>query len=441
MASAKKNVIVVGAGFAGVNCVRELADVDCNVAVFDRHNYHLFQPLLYQVATAGLSPADIAYPIRRIFRDQMNVQVVLGEIDSIDLKARMISMQGHAQDFDYLMIAAGATHSYRGKDDWAKLAPGLKTIDDALEIRRRILLSFEEAEDEMDEASRRAKLTFVIIGGGPTGVELAGALREIAAKDIPRDFRNVDTTTARVILVQGGDRLLPAFDPGLSERAKIDLESLGVEVRLKARVTDINESGLKIGDEQIDTPNVFWAAGVQAPAFTATLGVELDASGRVKVLPDLSVPGFANVFVAGDLACVVDPQTGNLVPGVAPAAMQMGRHVGRVLRDELVNGPRVASQRPAFDYTDKGSMATIGKARAVADIRGYRFHGFAAWCLWCVIHVLFLIGFRSKLLVLISWVWSYLFSRRAVRLITGATRLRVRALRDVTPNTSVSDRR
>jgi NADH:ubiquinone reductase (H+-translocating) len=415
MRQGRKNIVVIGAGFAGIDCVKALVDADCNVALFDRHNYHLFQPLLYQVATAALSPADIAYPIRRIFRHQQNVQIVLGEVETIDLARRLIRLSNSEQDFDYLVLAAGATHSYRGRNEWSGRAPGLKSIDDALEIRRRILIAFEEAEDEMDDAARRAKLTFVVVGGGPTGVELAGALREIAARDIPRDFRHIDTTSTRVILIQGGDRLLPSFHPSLSDRAKSDLEAMGVDVRLGGRVTDIGDGALRVGDELIPAQNVFWAAGVEAPKLTRSLGVELDNAGRIKVLPDLSVPGHPTVFVAGDLASVIDPNTNQPVPGLAPAAMQMGRHVGRILRDEVTVSPRPPEERPAFEYVDKGSMATIGKA-------------------WCFVHLMFLIGFRSKLFVVVGWVWSYLFSRRTVRLITGSAKPNITSHRDVTPN-------
>lgn len=434
MAERIPNVVVVGAGFAGVHVVKQLRKVRCNVAVFDRHNYHLFQPLLYQVASAALSPADIAYPIRRIFRGQTNVSVVLGEVQSVDLTRRTITAQGIEQDYDYLVLAAGSTHSYFGKDEWAKTAIGLKSIDDALDMRKRILTAFEEAENEMDERSRRAKLTFVIVGGGPTGVELAGALREIAVKDIQRDFRNIDTSTARVILFDGNDRLIKGFPPELSERAKMDLEKLGVEVRLNSRVTNVDAQGLNVGDERIEAQNIFWAAGVQAAGISHTLGVELDRAGRVKVLPDLSVPGHPHVFVAGDLANVMDPKSNQPVPGLAPAAMQMGRHIGRLIRTEINMGPKAPSTRPAFHYVDKGTMATIGKNKAVADIRGWRFGGFLAWLMWGFVHLMFLISFRSKVFVMWTWIWDYLFNARSVRLITGEMRFSIRKVRDVTPS-------
>lgn len=433
MAQRIPNVVVVGAGFAGVHVVKQLRNVRCNVAIFDRHNYHLFQPLLYQVASAALSPGDIAYPIRRIFRSQANVSVVLGEVQSVDLKKRTITCQGTEQDFDYLVLAAGSTHSYFGKDEWAKTAIGLKSIDDALLMRKRMLTAFEEAENELDEASRRAKLTFIIVGGGPTGVELAGALREIAVKGIQKDFRNIDTSTARVILFDGNDRLIKSFPPELSKRAEEDLKRLGVEVRLNSRVTNVDSQGLNVGDERIEAQNIFWAAGVQAAGISHTLGVELDRAGRVKVHPDLSVPAFPNVFVAGDLASVIDPKSNEPVPGLAPAAMQMGRHVGRIIRLEIEGQQANVAARPAFHYVDKGTMATIGKNKAVADLRGWKLGGFLAWLMWGVVHLMFLISFRSKVFVMWTWIFNWVFNTRSVRLITGDVEYSIWKIRDVTP--------
>ena len=426
----RKRLIVIGAGFAGVNLVKRLRGAPLDIVLVDRHNYHLFQPLLYQVATAALSPADIAYPIRRIFRSQANVRVVLGTVDRIDLAARQVCGGDVCVDFDYLAVCAGVTHSYFGKDEaWRQVAPGLKDLDDATDIRRRVLLAFEEAELEQDEASRRAKLTFVVVGGGPTGVEMAGALREIAADDIQKDFRHVDTGTSRIILVQGGDRLLPQMHESLGARAKRDLEAMGVEVRLNARVTDVDETGVWIGGDHLPAQNVVWAAGVAAPKLLATMGVATDRSGRVVVGPDLSVPGHPNVFVVGDAASATDAATGRPVPGLAPAAMQMGKHVAKVLRAELAGGgsPAVPPQpRAPFRYNDKGVMATIGKRRAVADIRGWRFAGVFAWLAWSLIHVMFLIGFRSKFFVMAGWIHDYLVHGREARLITGAFELQVR---------------
>lgn len=430
------NIVVVGAGFAGLNLVKGLKKARANVAIFDRHNYHLFQPLLYQVASAALSPADIAFPIRRIFRKQCNVQVVMGEVEKVDLDRKVIVAQGVEQDYDYLVLAAGSTHSYFGKDEWAKVAPGLKTVDDATQIRKRILTAFEEAENELDPASRRAKLTFAVVGGGPTGVELAGALREIAVNDIQEDFRNIDTSSARVLLIEANDRLIKQFAPVLSERAKKDLERMGVELKLNARVTEVDANGLRVGEgERIDTPNIFWAAGVQASPLGKSLkGVDLDRAGRVKVLPDLSVPGHPEVFVAGDLAAVEDVKTKAGVPGLAPAAMQMGKHIAKVLREELKHGRKPPAERAAFVYWDKGTMATIGKNKAVADIKGLRFGGFIAWMMWGLIHVMFLVSFRSRIAVMWSWTWNYLLNGRPARLITGEQRPAIRQFRDVTPN-------
>lgn len=432
MSTARRNVVVIGAGFAGLRVVQGLARVPINVALIDRHNYHLFQPLLYQVATAALSPADIAFPIRRIFRGQKNVECVLGEVTEIDINRKCLCLD-HTQeiDYDYLVVASGATHSYFGNDAWAQVAPGLKTIADATEIRKRILLAFEEAENECDEESRRAKLTFVVVGGGPTGVELAGALRQIAVQEIQKDYRNVDTTTARVILVEANPRVLKTFDPKLSEHAGRDLEKLGVELMLNARVTQIDDRGVKIGEQRIEANNVFWAAGVLASPLGRKLGVETDRAGRVIVKPDLSVPGHPHVFVAGDLASITQ-SNGEPVPGVAPAAMQMGEHVAKIIRQEVMNTIH-PDQRQPFEYWDKGSMATIGKAKAIAQIKGWRFTGVFAWLMWSVVHLLFLITFRAKLFVMINWIYTYLFHTTGARLITGEFKPRIRKFRDVTP--------
>ena len=346
-ASPRPNVVVVGAGFAGLRVVQGLAHMPVNVALIDRHNYHLFQPLLYQVATAALSPADIAFPIRRIFRSQKNVSCVLGNVSQIELSRKCLTVDNSQEiDYDYLVVATGATHSYFGKDDWLSNAPGLKTIDDALYIRKRILLAFEEAENELDASAQRAKLTFVIVGGGPTGVELAGALRQIAVKEIQKDYHHVDTSTARVMLVEANERVLKSFHPDLSARALRDLEKLGVEIRLNARVTSVSDEGIMIGEERIDANNVFWAAGVLASPLGKTLGVELDRAGRVIVQPDLSLPGYPNVFIAGDLASVTYGKNNKPVPGVAPAAMQMGTYIARIIAQEIVSGRPVENRPP-----------------------------------------------------------------------------------------------
>jgi NADH dehydrogenase len=427
------NVVVIGAGFAGLHVCKGLRKVPVNIALFDRNNYHLFQPLLYQVATAALSPADIAFPIRSIFRSQKNVDCVLSAVDDIDLAKSCIHAGDMCIDYDYLVVAAGATHSYFGHDEWEKFAPGLKRVEDAIEIRKRILLAYEEAEHEMDESARRAKLTFVVVGGGPTGVELAGSLREIAAEHIQKDYRNIDTSTARVILVEANDRVLKNMHPKLSEKARKTLEKMGIELQLNGRVTRIDDGGVHIGDERIGANNVFWAAGVRASPLGKALGVPLDRAGRVNVNPDLSVPGYPNAFVVGDLANVIDPQTNLPVPGLAPAAMQMGKHVAKIIRQEVISQVPVAN-RLRFEYWDKGTMATIGKARAVADIRGWKFTGLIAWLMWSVIHLLFLIGFRSKIIVSINWIWSYTFDSKGARLITGDFKPRITRMRDVTPD-------
>ena len=433
-ASICPNVVVIGAGFAGLRVVQGLARVPVNVVLIDRHNYHLFQPLLYQVATAALSPADIAFPIRRIFRSQKNVSCVLADVTQIELSRKCLTIDNSQEiDFDYLVVATGATHSYFGKEDWLSNAPGLKTIDDALFIRKRILLAFEEAENELDESAQRAKLTFVIVGGGPTGVELAGALRQIAVKEIQKDYHHVDTSTARVMLVEANERVLKSFHPDLSARALHDLEKLGVEIRLNARVTSVSDEGIMIGEERIDANNVFWAAGVLASPLGKSLGVELDRAGRVIVKPDLSVPGYTNVFIAGDMASATNIANNKPVPGVAPAAMQMGTHIAKLIAQEILV-KRPVENRPPFVFRDRGSMATIGKAKAIAEIQGWKFTGFVAWLLWSLIHLMFLITFRAKVFVILNWGYTYLFQSSGARLITGEFKPRIRKFRDVTPN-------
>ena len=434
IASSSPNVVVIGAGFAGLRVVQGLAHVPVNVVLLDRHNYHLFQPLLYQVATAALSPADIAFPIRRIFRSQKNVSCVLGNVTQIELSRKCLTIDNSQEiDFDYLVIATGATHSYFGKEDWLSNAPGLKTIDDALYIRKRILLAFEEAENELDESAQRAKLTFVIVGGGPTGVELAGALRQIAVKEIQKDYHHVDTSTARVMLVEANERVLKSFHPDLSARALRDLQKLGVEIRLNARVTAVSDEGIMIGEERIDANNVFWAAGVLASPLGKSLGVELDRAGRVIVKSDLSIPGYTNVFIAGDLASATNSENNQPVPGVAPAAMQMGTYIAKIIAQEIL-AKRPVENRPPFAYRDRGSMATIGKAKAIAEIQGWRFTGFVAWLLWSLIHLMFLITFRAKVFVMLNWGYTYIFQSSGARLITGEFKPRIRKFRDVTPN-------
>ncbi len=425
------HVVVIGAGFAGINVCKALNGVKAVVSLVDRHNYHLFQPLLYQVAGAALSPADVAYPIRRIFRAQKNVRVCLAEATGINLAERRIDFHGGTTHFDYLVLCAGATHSYFGHDEWCSEAPGLKSIEDAVEIRKRILLAFEEAEYEPSEPLRRAKLTFVIVGGGPTGVELAGVLKEIAVDTIRDDFHNVDTSTARIILIDAASRLLPSFDPVLSARAQRDLERMGIEVALNSKVTQVDARGVALGDRRIDAQNVFWAAGVKASPLAQSLGVPLDPAGRVLVLPDLSIPGHERVFAIGDVAAARDVRSGSLVPGVAQAAIQEGTFVGRIIKHELKT--RGIDRRPTFTYRDKGSMATLGKAKAVAQIGRLKFGGLTAWLLWSFVHVAFLVGFRNKLFVVLSWVWNYALSARGARLIVGAEPMSITTFRETVP--------
>lgn len=413
----KTRVVIVGGGFGGVAAAKKLRRSDVDVLLVDRRNHHLFQPLLYQVATAALDPSDIASPIRKIFRKQKNVNSVMGEVERVDLAESRIYVKGHAVAYDYLVLAAGATHSYFGKDEWRDAAPGLKTIEDAIEIRRRFLLAFEAAEIERDPEARHALLTFVVVGAGPTGCELAGAMTEVARNTIPKDFRHVDTKTTRVILIQSGDRILKSFPEESSIAAQRQLEELGVEVMLKSRVTEVREDGVMCGDSFIPANNVFWAAGVKASPLGESLGVELDRSGRVIVGPDLSVPDHPNVFVIGDQAAAVDGETGEPVPGVAQGAMQGGAFVGETIRDEVAGA--TPQGRGVFHYFDKGNLATIGRNRAVADIAGFKLSGFPAWGIWAGIHVLFLVNFRSKVSVILSWAWTYFLGTRGARLITG----------------------
>lgn len=418
-------VVIVGGGFAGLNAAKGLAGAAARVLLLDRTNYHLFQPLLYQVATAVLSPSDIASPIRRILRNQDNAQVGLVQVKKVKLASRQIVLSEGEIPYDYLILAAGVTHSYFGHEEWGMLAPGLKTVEDALEIRRRVLLAYEEAEWEGDEAARRAKLTFVVVGGGPTGVELAGALKEIASHSIPRDFRFVDTTTARVILVEAGGRLLSGMPEESGEAARRQLEQMGVEVRLGHRVNDIRPGEVILDGESLPASNVIWAAGVRGVPLAQELGVPLDRSGRIRVNPDLSLPGYPEVFVVGDLAHALDPKTEKEVPGVAPAAIQMGLHAARIIRNEIEARDR-PPQRVPFQYLDKGTMATVGRNRAVASVKGFKASGFAAWVLWSLVHIWSLIGFRKRVFVFFSWLWSYFLYSANARLITGEAEIRLR---------------
>jgi NADH:ubiquinone reductase (H+-translocating) len=417
-------VVILGGGFGGLYCARALSRAPARVTLVDRQNYHSFQPLLYQVATASLSPADIAGPIRSILRRQRNAEVWLGEAVAVDVERRRVVLEDGELDYDYLVVATGVTHTYFGHEEWASLAPGLKTMDDALEIRRRFLLAFEAAEREADGLARRRLLTFVIVGGGPTGVELAGAMAEIARESIPRDFRFIDTTTARIILVEGTDRVLPTYPVSLSEKAKRQLERLGVIVRTGVLVTGVDDNGVRLGDDRIDAGNVFWAAGVQASPIGGSLGAQQDGAGRAVVADDLSVPGHPEVFVIGDLAHIV--QDGRVLPGVAQVALQGGRHAARSIRGDLAGKPRTP-----FRYHDRGNLATIGRAAAVADLGWIRFSGLPAWLTWVFIHILYLIGFRNRLLVMLQWAWAWATYQRGIRLITGRPAFQLALARDI----------
>ena len=408
------HVVIVGGGFAGLWATRALASTPLRITLVDRGNHHLFQPLLYQVATAGLSAPDIAAPLRHILRAQRNVEVRMANVTGIDADAKRIELDdGSSLDFDALLLASGATHAYFGNDHWAAHAPGLKTLDDALNLRRKLLLAFERAEAASDPAEREAWLNFAIVGGGPTGVELAGTLAEIARHTLQDEFRNIDPSRARVRLIEAGPRVLASFPDALSAKAKRQLEKLGVEVALGTPVKDINADGYTLGDTFVPARTVVWAAGVAASPLGAMLGVPLDRAGRVQVQPDLSVPGHPDIFVAGDLAALLQA-TGKPVPGVAPAAKQMGRHVAAAIRARLQG----AGARP-FRYRDFGNLATIGRMAAVVDLHGFKLSGLLAWWFWLAAHVFFLIGFRNRLVVLLNWTWAYWSYQRAARIILG----------------------
>jgi NADH dehydrogenase len=407
------HVVVVGGGFAGLWTTRALARAPLRITLIDRCNHHLFQPLLYQVATAGLSAPDIAAPLRHILRGQQNATVLLDEVTGIERAPRRITLRASPDlSYDYLLLASGATHAYFGHDDWAEHAPGLKTLDDAFGLRRRLLLAFERAEAEPDPVRRAAWLTFVIVGAGPTGVELAGTLAEIARHTLNNQFRRIDPRSARVILAEAGPRVLASFPDSLSVAAARQLRKLGVEVRTGSAIEQIDAGSVLLGGEPISTRTVVWAAGVAASPLGQLLDVPLDRAGRVLVQPDLSLPDDPRVFVAGDLAAV--SHRGKPVPGVAPAAKQMGRHVARVIRCRLEQ--RAA---PAFRYRDFGNLATIGRMAAVVDVHGLRLSGIVAWWFWLAAHVFFLIGFRNRLVVLINWAWSYWTYQRNARIILG----------------------
>jgi NADH dehydrogenase len=414
-------VVVVGAGFGGLAAGKALAKAGFDVTIIDRRNYHLFQPLLYQVAAAGLSPADIAWPIRSTFRRYRNVSVRLGAMLGLDADAREVIVPEGRVGYDYLVLATGSTHAYFGHDEWEPLAPGLKRIVDATEIRKRVLLAFERAELATDEAERRRQMTLIIVGAGPTGVEMAGAIAELARHALASDFRNIDTKSARILLVEGSDRVLGALRPGLSAYAARALERLGVEVQLGRMVKSISDRGVMIGDELVPAATVIWAAGVAVPMLGQWLDCKTDGQGRVVVEPDLSVPGRPEIFVIGD-AARVPWKDSQIVPGIAPAAKQEGAYVARLI------AARVAGQQPPapFRYKHAGNLATIGRNAAVVDLNGFQLKGWLAWCFWGLAHIYFLIGVRSPMLVSLQWLWSYLTYGRGARLITGMAPLSTR---------------
>ncbi|HUI85332.1 MAG TPA: NAD(P)/FAD-dependent oxidoreductase [Candidatus Binatia bacterium] len=413
----RARVVIVGAGFGGLKAAEALARMPVQVTVVDRKNHHTFQPLLYQVATAGISPAEIAAPIREILHRHENVEVLLGEVLGFDLARRKVQVRGFELNYDYLVIAAGATHAYFGHDDWEPLAPGLKTIEDALEIRRRILLAYELAEREAALTGTHRPLNFVIVGAGPTGVELAGTLAEIARKSLAENFRNIDPARTRVLLVEAGPSILSAYPEDLRQSAVRQLEDLGVEVRTNSPVTDVRRGEVRIGNDVVPAEVVLWAAGVSASPLGRALGVPVDRAGRVFVEPDLSIPGRPEVFVIGDLGALKD-EHGKPLPGLAPVAMQQGKCVARQIAADLAGKPRAS-----FHYFDKGSLATIGRAAAIAQFGKLHISGFFAWLAWLFVHIMFLIGFRNRIVVMFQWAWSYLTYERAARLITGESRV------------------
>jgi NADH dehydrogenase len=412
------HVVVVGAGFGGLEVAKRLAHAPVRVTVLDRRNYHLFQPLLYQVATGALNPSNIAYPIRGALAAQRNTRVLLAEVTDIDLARRRLVLDGGELHYDVLVIATGSTDSYFGHDAWASVAPGMKSVEDAVEIRRRVYLAYEAAEREADPVAEREWLTFVVVGGGPTGVELAGAFGEVGLQTLVKDFRAIDPTSVRVVLCEGQDRVLGTYPPKLSEAAKTSLERRHVEVRLNTMVTAIDARGVTVktatGEERVAARTVVWAAGVRASPLAAKLGVPLDRAGRVIVEPDLSIPGHPEVFAVGDIARMISD--GVQVPGVAQGAIQGGRHVARIIAQEAAGG---SGPRPPFHYHDKGNMATIGRAEAVIATKRFALHGLFAWLLWWVVHIYFLVGFGNRIRVMTSWAWSWVTYKRGARLITG----------------------
>jgi NADH dehydrogenase len=410
-------VVVIGAGFGGLNAARALARENVQITIVDRKNHHTFQPLLYQVATAGLSPGEIAAPIRAVFRGDKNVVSLLEEVQDFDLTRRVVKTSEQELPYDYLVVAAGATHAYFGHDEWAPYAPGLKTIEDALEIRRRVLLAFELAERQAVSGGAHEPLNFVVVGAGPTGVELAGTLAEITHHVLAHEFHSIDPRSAHILLLEGGPRVLAVYPEDLSRSAEEQLRRLGVDVRTNTMVTQIEPGAVRFGETRVVAPVILWAAGVAASPLGKKLGVPCDRAGRVFVQPDLSLPGHPEVFVIGDLATLKD-ENGKMLPGVAPAAIQQGKFVAKTIHRDLRSEPR-----QNFKYWDKGSLATIGRAAAVAQFGKIHISGFIAWLSWLFIHIFFLIGFRNRLLVFIQWAWSYVTYERGARLITGSNDL------------------
>jgi NADH:ubiquinone reductase (H+-translocating) len=412
---ARPKVVIVGAGFGGLSAAKALGGTDVAVTVVDRLNYHLFQPLLYQVAMAGLSATDVAYPIRRILRHHTNIKVLLDEVRAIDLAARRVNLaSGIALAYDYLIVAAGAETSYFGHPEWAPRAAGLKDLNDALEVRRRVLSALEAAESTDDPAEKRRLLTFVVVGGGPTGVELAGAIADLSREILFEDFRQVKPSETRVVLVEMADRILLPFDPSLSARAREQLRELGVDVRTGVRVERIDDGGVLVGGEVVPSRTVLWAAGVRPSPLAAALGVPLDRAGRVLVEPDCAIPGHREAFVIGDMAALTPAGATAPLPGISPVAIQQGRATARNILRAKGDLPR-----EPFRYFDKGFMATIGKARAVAQLGRLRLSGLAAWLTWVVVHLWYLVGFRNRLTVFLNWIWAYIVSSHTARIITG----------------------
>jgi NADH dehydrogenase len=413
------HIVVLGAGFAGLTFCQKFPSGLARITLIDRQNHHLFQPLLYQVATAGLAAPDIAQPVRAILSDHHDVTVLMAAVTGFDLAAKKVFLDRGELTYDYLVIGLGGVTSYFGHNEWEQFAPGLKSLDDAIQIRRSVLLAFERAETESDEAKRKELMTTVVIGGGPTGVELAGAFSELARTVLRRDFEHIDPGHARVLLIEGADRLLLQFPPELGASALKQLTRLGAEVRTSAKVQAIRKNEVELTDGTvIQAGNIIWAAGISATPLTKKLGVELDRAGRIKILPDCSLPGYPEVFAAGDVATLID-KNGRPVPGVSPAAMQMATHVVKIIETEQRQGKQAPAERPAFAYWDKGSMATIGRSSAVAMIGKFKFSGYLAWISWLGVHLIFLVGFRNKLSVLTQWTYSYFTYKRGARIITG----------------------